>query len=177
MPTVHLGLGSNVGDRLAALRAALARLSELGPVEAVSSVYETAPVGVLDQPPFLNACATIATELSPREVLSRARDAERALGRAERRRWGPREIDVDVLLFGDLRVAEADLVVPHPRMTERAFVLVPLAEIAGGAVVPGTGATVAALLERLPRTAGDVVRVAPPSALRGPDATDARRPP
>lgn len=166
MRTVHIGLGSNVGDRLAALRSAVALLAEHGTIERVSSVYETAPVGVVDQPPFLNACVALATALSARELLARTRAVEHALGRVERRRWGPREIDVDILLCGDLVVAEPDLAVPHPRMTDRAFVLVPLAEIAAGAVVPGTDASVATLLERVPRAPDDVVRVAPPSALR-----------
>src|SRR5579883_2695971 len=123
-----LGLGSNVGDRWTHLRRALAALPD---VVAVSSVYETDPVGgPEDQGPYLNLVAELDTEMSPRGLLQVAGRLEHAAGRVRTVRHGPRTLDVDVLLVGELRVEEADLVVPHPRMWERRFVLAPLAELA-----------------------------------------------
>jgi len=123
-----LGLGANLGDRRATLRAAVAAL---GDVVAVSPVYETDPVGgPPGQPAYLNLVVELDTDRSPRELLEEARRLEAAAGRVREERWGPRTLDVDVLLVGDLAVDEPDLVVPHPRMAERAFVLVPLADLA-----------------------------------------------
>ncbi|HZQ27382.1 MAG TPA: 2-amino-4-hydroxy-6-hydroxymethyldihydropteridine diphosphokinase [Acidimicrobiales bacterium] len=123
-----LALGSNLGDREAALRNAVAALPD---VVAVSPVYETAPVGGPGgQGPFLNAVVELDTELSPRELLGWCARLEEACGRVRAERWGPRTLDVDVLLVGDLVVDEPDLVVPHPRMGERSFVLIPLADLA-----------------------------------------------
>ncbi|MBO0693456.1 MAG: 2-amino-4-hydroxy-6-hydroxymethyldihydropteridine diphosphokinase [Acidimicrobiaceae bacterium] len=123
-----LALGSNLGDRWAYLRAGVAHLPD---VVAVSSVYETAPVGGPEgQGPFLNCVVELSTSKTPRELLESAQAAERAAQRVRVVRWGPRTLDVDVLLVGDLRVDEDDLVVPHPRMWGRGFVLVPLAELA-----------------------------------------------
>jgi 2-amino-4-hydroxy-6-hydroxymethyldihydropteridine diphosphokinase len=131
-PAAFLGLGSNQGDRAALLAEALGRLDRAAGIRvtAVSSVYATAPVGVLDQPEFLNLAAEVRTTLGPRQLLAACLEIERALGRVRAERWGPRTIDLDLLLYGDLRLAEADLELPHPRMTARAFVLKPLAEIA-----------------------------------------------
>ncbi len=121
-------MGSNLGDRLCNLQRAVAALPD---VIAVSSVYETDPVGgPPDQDPYLNLVAELRTSLSPRELLEAAQAVEAAGGRVRAERWGPRTIDVDVLLVGDLVVDEPDLVVPHPRMWERGFVLVPLSELA-----------------------------------------------
>jgi 2-amino-4-hydroxy-6-hydroxymethyldihydropteridine diphosphokinase len=159
VPTAYLGLGCNLGDRLGTLRRCVALLEAYGSVERVSSVYETAPVGVTAQPMFLNCVAALVSDLTPRELTRRAHTIERELGRVARERWGPREIDVDLLLYDDTVVDEPDLIVPHPHLAERAFVLVPLAEIAPEALVPGTDATVSLLLSRLPRAADDVVRV------------------
>ena len=123
-----LGLGANLGDRRATLRAAVAAL---GDVVAVSPVYETDPVGgPPGQPAYLNLVVELDTDRSPRELLEEARRLEAAAGRVREERWGPRTLDVDVLLVGDLVVDEPDLVVPHPGMAERAFVLVPLADLA-----------------------------------------------
>lgn len=132
MSTAYLGLGGNLGDRRQYLAGAIHALNgELGiRVESVSSVYETKPVGVVDQPDFLNLVAQIATELSARELLARCLRIEADLGRVRTERWGPRTIDIDVLWFDGKTVDEPDLVLPHPRMLARAFVLVPLAEIA-----------------------------------------------
>jgi 2-amino-4-hydroxy-6-hydroxymethyldihydropteridine diphosphokinase len=127
---VFVGLGSNLGDRELNLRRALVRLEQLGSVR-VSSFRETDPVGVTDQPKFLNAAAELATDLSPRELLERLLEIERELGRdrATERRWGPRVIDLDLLLFGEETIDEPGLTVPHPRLPDRRFVLEPLCEL------------------------------------------------
>ena len=125
-----LGLGANLGDPWTQLREAVAALPP-DEVVAVSPVYETDPVGgPPDQPPYLNLVVELATERSPRELLDVARRLEEAGGRVRAERHGPRTLDVDVLLVGDLVVAEPDLVVPHPRMHERRFLLAPLADLA-----------------------------------------------
>jgi 2-amino-4-hydroxy-6-hydroxymethyldihydropteridine diphosphokinase len=123
-----LGLGSNVGDRLGHLRRAVEALPD---VRAVSRVYETEPVGgPSGQGPYLNLVVELDTDLGARDLLDRARQLEHAAGRTRDVRWGPRTLDVDVLLVGDEVVHDGDLVVPHPRMWERRFVLEPLAELA-----------------------------------------------
>ena len=127
----YLGLGSNVGDRARALQQAIDGLAAADGVTvvAVSSVYETAPVGGPEQPDYLNAVVAIETDLTPRELLEIAKRLEAEAGRVSGERWGPRPLDVDVLLVGDEEVDEEDLVVPHPRLYERAFVMIPLAEL------------------------------------------------
>ncbi len=150
MPTVYLGLGANLGDREANLRAARERLQELGvELERCSSLYESEPWGVRDQPRFLNAVCRAHTALSPQELLRLAKQVERDLGRRPGVRYGPRPVDVDILLYDDLVLDTPDLTIPHPRLAERAFVLVPLAELAPELVVPGLGRRVRELLERL----------------------------
>jgi 2-amino-4-hydroxy-6-hydroxymethyldihydropteridine diphosphokinase len=132
-----LGLGSNLGDRWTHLREAVAALAP-EEVVAVSPVYETDPVGgPAGQPPYLNLVVELATERSPRALLEVARRLEEAGGRVRAERHGPRTLDVDVLLVGDLVVSEPDLVVPHPRMHERRFVLAPLADLAPELVPEG----------------------------------------
>ncbi len=128
----YLALGSNLGDREGYLRAAIARLEEAPGVNLLrcSRVYETEPVGVTEQPRFLNMVVEVEAEGTPRDLLALAKRIERELGRKRRRRWGPREIDIDVLIFDDETVDDDDLKVPHPRMWERAFVMAPLAELA-----------------------------------------------
>ena len=130
----YLGLGSNLGDRRAHLRAAVAAIPD---VVAVSPVYETEPVGgPSGQSPYLNLVVQLDTDLSPRDLLDLGRSLEEAAGRVRTERDGPRTLDVDVLLVGDLCVNEPDLVVPHPRMWQRRFVLAPLADLAEGDVRP-----------------------------------------
>ena len=128
----YVGIGSNLGDRLAHLRAAVHGLGAATSVSvvAVSAVYETAPVGGPRQPDYLNAVVALDTTLSPRGLLELAQALERDAHRVRGERFGPRTLDVDVLLVGEERVDEHDLEVPHPRLTERAFVLVPLADLA-----------------------------------------------
>jgi 2-amino-4-hydroxy-6-hydroxymethyldihydropteridine diphosphokinase len=132
-----IGLGSNLGDREGNLRAALARLTELGEVRA-SSFRETDPVGVTDQPKFLNAAAELSTDLPARDLLDALLAIERDLGRdrAREERWGPRTLDLDLLLYGDDVIDEPGLTVPHPRLAERRFVLEPLHELAPGLLLP-----------------------------------------
>ncbi len=131
-----IGLGSNLGDRAAHLRAAVAGIAELGELRAVSSLYETAPVGGPEQGAYLNAVVVIATELEPRALLDRLLRLEAAAGRERRVRWGPRPLDCDVLLYDDRVVDEPGLRVPHPRLTERRFVLDPLLDVRPGARLP-----------------------------------------
>jgi 2-amino-4-hydroxy-6-hydroxymethyldihydropteridine diphosphokinase len=127
---VYLGLGSNLGDRDAYLRAALIALAPYVQVTRVSSVYATAPLHVTDQPEFHNLAAEGETRLAPDALLRAAKEIERQLGRTAGPRYGPRVIDIDVLLYEDMVLRTPDLIIPHPRLAERAFVLVPLAEIA-----------------------------------------------
>jgi 2-amino-4-hydroxy-6-hydroxymethyldihydropteridine diphosphokinase len=139
----YVGLGANLGDRSAMLRAALEQLAaEPGvTVVAVSTVRETEPVGLVDQPRFLNAAAALDTELTPRELLDRLLGIERRLGRTrEGPRFGPRTIDLDLLLYGDEELDEPGLQVPHPRLHERLFALEPLFELDPRLVVPARGA-------------------------------------
>lgn len=163
---VALALGSNLGERLRYLETAVRGLVgggvELG---AVSSVYESDPVGYLDQPPFLNAVLTGWTELPPGRLLELVRRVEAEGGRRRSFAGAPRTLDVDVILYGDRQISLPELVIPHPRFRERAFVLAPLAEVAPDWVDPGTGHTVLELWQArrddLPRARP----VAPPDAL------------
>jgi len=131
---VFLGLGSNLGDRWARLRDAVAALPD---VVAVSPVYETEPVGGPEQGPFLNLVVELDTSLDPHQLLALAHELEAAAGRVRGERWGPRSLDVDVLLVGDLMVDEPDLTVPHPCMWQRGFVLVPMHDLAPELVPAG----------------------------------------
>jgi len=142
MPEALLALGGNVGDVRATLDTAVERLCDGTIVRllARSSDYRTPPWGVEDQAPFVNLGLVVATDLSPRALLERALAVERALGRdrGQERRWGPRPIDIDIIAYDDVRMDEPDLTLPHPRALERAFVLVPLAEIAPDWKIAGT---------------------------------------
>ena len=149
-----LGLGSNLGDRVRNIDQAITLLTENGAVSVVSRSrrYRTAPWGVTDQDWFVNACVSIKSTLSPRQVLRHCQSVEDAMGRVRTMRWGPRNIDVDILTFGDLKIYEPDLVIPHPLIAERAFVLIPLKDVAPDLKI--NGASLDAMLSKL--NAGDV---------------------
>jgi 2-amino-4-hydroxy-6-hydroxymethyldihydropteridine diphosphokinase len=167
----YLGLGSNLGDRRTYLQAAVEDLWAHGvAVLASSSVYETEPVGeVIDQPPFLNACVEVETALEPEPLLDACKAVEAALGRTPEGpayvRHGPRPIDVDVLLLGDATYGSERLTIPHPELTARRFVLVPLAELAPRVEIPGAGRAVDCLAALAPvhdvRRAGEPLDVRP----------------
>ena len=150
---VHVALGSNLGDRRAAIEAALDAIDALDRVrvERRSTLIETDPVGPPGQGPYLNGVARLRVGLSPRELLDALLEIERRLGRVRdpAERWGPRTIDLDILLWEDLVLHEPGLTIPHPRLHERRFVLAPLAEIDPDAIVPTLGRPVAALLTDL----------------------------
>lgn len=131
MVEVYLGIGSNVGDRSGFLKAAVSRLSEMSEISvlSLSSIYRTDPVGPIPQEKYFNAVVRLETALAPQDLLSRLLRIEKQCGRIREERWGPRTLDIDILLYGDLEIGEANLSIPHPLMLERAFVLAPLIEI------------------------------------------------
>jgi 2-amino-4-hydroxy-6-hydroxymethyldihydropteridine diphosphokinase len=149
--TAYIGLGANLGDRQASLAAAIQLLTDSPGIRVRrgSRWYESAPVGVLDQPWFLNGVIEIETELSPSALLARLKQIEQQLGRESSRRWGERLIDLDLLLYGDRRVDLPDLVVPHAELWNRRFVLVPLAELRPDLRSP-SGQLIGALADQLP---------------------------
>lgn len=140
---VHLGLGSNLGDRRAHLRAALERISDVARIDAISGVYRSEPTGYREQPDFWNLVAAVSTDLEPESLLEATQRIEETLGRRRTFRNAPRPIDIDVLLYDDVVMESPELVVPHPRMLDRAFVLRPLLELAPDARHPVTGACLA----------------------------------
>ena len=163
MANVYIGFGSNIGDRFAHINRALHLLLEaegVAPMQ-ISSLYETEPVGYKNQHWFINGVIAIETKVLPRPLLALLKTFEYQIGREQRSRWGPREIDLDLLIFGDQCVDTPELSVPHPEMQRRRFVLLPFAEIAPDVVHPILGKNVHTLLSEL--TGPEVVhRVAPP---------------
>lgn len=149
MPVVYLSLGTNLGDRLANLRKAQHTLAPGVRILSESRVYETPAWGYEDQPPFLNMAIKAETDLEPHPLLTRLKDLERELGRTPTFRWGPRLIDVDILFYDDRILELPDLIIPHPRLQERAFVLVPLRDIAPDFVHPVLRKTISELLATL----------------------------
>lgn len=153
--TAYLGLGTNLGSREQNLSQALQSLANSPDLHIVrsSSIYETAPWGYTAQPSFLNCAVEVRTKLSPVELLALAKYIESDLGRQENFRYGPRLIDIDILLYGDetIHLSQPDLDIPHPRITERAFVLVPITEIAPEIIHPMLNVTLADLLEKVDR--------------------------
>jgi len=151
---VYLGLGSNMGNRQGNLDKALDLLSKRLRLGQVSSVYDTEPVGNINQPRFLNLVCQVYTKLAPVELLALAKSIESKLGRASGTSGAPRPIDVDILFYGDQVIETPELVIPHPRLAERAFVLIPLAEIAPDLVHPVSGKTIGDLLQGVTETQG-----------------------
>ena len=149
---VFLGLGSNLGDRVSYLSKAVRELSEITAIQSLSSLYETEPVGYKNQPEFLNLVLEIETPLKPLELLKQLQAVEKRVGRTNRVHLRPREIDIDILLYEKLVHENQDLIVPHPELQNRRFVLEPLCEIAPGVIHPTLHESVASLLSRCPDT-------------------------
>lgn len=145
----YLALGSNMGDREKHLRQAIEALDRITGIRvvALSAIYETDPVGFTDQAAFLNMVAAIETELAPSQLLAEVLQIERELGRVRTIRWGPRMIDIDILLYGNEQIIQENLVIPHPAMTERAFVLVPLRDVWAGGDLPFAKKTIDEYIE------------------------------
>ncbi len=151
MTRAFIGLGANLGDRVANIRKAIELLGDCKDVEVLrcASLYETEPVGVEAQPWFINTVVEIETKLTPGELFKRCKQIEDQVGRSHKGRWGPREIDVDLLLFGDVIVNRDELKIPHPELHKRRFVLVPLCELAASLVHPVLKKSVKELLTQL----------------------------
>jgi 2-amino-4-hydroxy-6-hydroxymethyldihydropteridine diphosphokinase len=162
---VYLALGTNLGDRAANLRQARAALAPDFTIVALSPIYETEPAYVVDQPRFYNQVIQASTSLPPLEALRRLKSIESDLGRTAGVRFGPRVIDLDLLLYGEVQMDTPELTLPHPRLAERPFVLVPLADIAPDLTHPGLGATIGELRDRLGDTHSAIWR-APAEASR-----------
>lgn len=141
--TAYLGLGSNMGDRVSNIMDAVKRLGDLegNTVKTVSSLYETEPVGYADQPDFINGVVEIETEYDPQTLLGAVHDVENSMGRVRNMKWGPRIIDIDILLFSDMKIKTDELEIPHPEILQRSFVMVPLLEIAGESILGVIGSS------------------------------------
>jgi 2-amino-4-hydroxy-6-hydroxymethyldihydropteridine diphosphokinase len=146
---IYLALGSNLGDRLQTIESGMellkSRVSEL----SISKIYETEPWGITDQPAFLNACVGGFTTLSPTNLLKFIKEIEITLGRKKRIKWGPRELDIDILFYGERIINESDLVIPHPFLHQRSFALVPLKDLAPDFIHPVIKKSISSLLEEL----------------------------
>ncbi|MBI5417078.1 2-amino-4-hydroxy-6-hydroxymethyldihydropteridine diphosphokinase [Candidatus Poribacteria bacterium] len=151
LKTVYLGLGSNLGDRLDNIKQSVSILSDSDKIKILklSSFFETEPVGYLDQPWFLNCVIKIRTNFSPQELLVFLKNIEKQLKREKKIRFGPRTIDMDILLYGNEILNSKDLIIPHPRLHERKFVLMPLNELAGNVIHPVYRKKIAALLKNM----------------------------
>jgi 2-amino-4-hydroxy-6-hydroxymethyldihydropteridine diphosphokinase len=149
MPIAYLGLGSNLGDRRANLSAAVTGLPPAAVVLKASSIYQTEPWGYLEQPAFLNQVLEVETSLSPMDLLAALKRLEASLGRQATFRYGPRLIDLDILLYDKLVINQPDLVIPHPQLAQRAFVLVPLADLVPGLIHPLLGISMADLKDQI----------------------------
>jgi len=164
VPTAWVGIGSNIGDRLGYIRRALKLMGQVPDTEisTVSSVYDTLPVGSIGQGRFLNAVAELSTTLEPLELLSALLAIEDECDRVRHGVWGPRTLDLDLLLYDDLEVVSEELTLPHPRARERGFVMIPLAELAPDLVFPGETETVSDGVTALGEVTGRVQRAGDP---------------
>jgi len=153
---IYLSLGTNLGNRELNLEAARQELTPQVKILDSSSIYQTEPWGYLDQPDFLNQVLVVETSLSPHELLEYIKGIEQKIGRKPSIRFGPRVVDIDILFYGDRIIQEEDLVIPHPRLKDRAFVLIPLAEIDPDLVYPGTGLSISVLLSNVDLTGVDL---------------------
>ena len=169
MNRAFVGFGSNMGDSLSVCSRAVERLHRPPEVRVlrVSSFYETEPVGMTEQAPFLNGVLLCETALGPEDLLGAAQEIEKAFHRTREVRWGPRTLDLDILAYGGLRIALPHLIVPHPRLHERRFVLIPLLEIDPAWVHPASGEPGRRLLEAIPAEGQDVVKVRRAPVWRG----------
>ncbi|GIN58017.1 2-amino-4-hydroxy-6-hydroxymethyldihydropteridine diphosphokinase [Lederbergia ruris] len=151
-----ISLGSNIGDRLGYLKQAIQSIKNCAEIriEKLSSIYETEPIGYTDQDQFLNMVIKISTSLSPHQLLKHCLEIEREIGRIREFKWGPRVIDLDILLYNKENVVMKDLQIPHPRMNERAFVLIPLMEIDSSLVLPSSNAPLVEILDEIPDKEG-----------------------
>ena len=166
--TAWFGIGGNLGDRMANVTYALTLLAETCADLRTSNVFETPPWGDVDQPSFLNLVARGSTRLGPDALLARVKEIETLVGRRPTRRWGPRIVDVDILAYGNLVVTKPGLDIPHARMAERAFVMVPLADIDPSWVHPRLGVTAAVLVDALPsEERNEVVNLGPAPQFDG----------
>lgn len=174
---VYLGIGTNIGDRLSNIKQALQLLEKVDGVivERISSIYETEPVGYREQPFFFNLVSQIRTQLPPKQLLKETQQIEQQLKRVRTVRWGPRTIDIDILLFGDCIIHQPDLIIPHPRMLQRSFVLIPLEELAPELIIPGTEQTVSQWNERLEQQPTSLVtKIIPKEHIRKEEMIDAK---
>lgn len=146
---VFLSLGSNLGDRQKNLIAVENLLLPQVIVKERSPIYETEPWGYQEQPRFLNQVLSVTTSLSPWDLLTYLNDIEKSIGRKPSFRYGPREVDIDILLYGDQEIVQENLIIPHERLTERAFVLAPLADLAPELILPGSKSTIAGILDKI----------------------------
>lgn len=148
MPEAVIAIGSNVGNRLWYLKKAVDQLHSIAKVLSVAPLYETTPYGFKEQPDFLNSVILMQTTLSPHDLLQRLKDIETAVGRKKREKWGPREIDLDIIFYDNLSLHSADLTIPHPDFRNRRFVLKPLNDIAPQWKSPLDGETVSEMLDK-----------------------------
>ena len=146
MESAFLLLGTNLGDRLHQLDSCRQKLANIGVLGSVSGIYETAPWGISDQPEFWNKAVELKTTQSPQELLTELKRIEQECGRQVTSKWGPREIDIDILIFGSRKLQLAELIIPHPRLQDRRFALMPLEEIASNVLHPGLEKTVKQML-------------------------------